>query len=532
MSDIKINRQTGQIAVPNPGGGYKIYEKGQYKQNPQTGQYAVPSSDGKWAIYDAPKVAETPEPPQERSLGQDLLRQVGLGTRYTLQGMATLPAMIGDAANSTVNLGIKGVNEVAGTEIPYLQMPTDILAQPGPFPSPETTTERIVAEPSKFIASIPTFGGVGKMAAKYGGELMAPLATLGENLGIQAAGALGGGGAYGVAKEVAPNSPGVQLAAALLGGAAAGAGANAIANRLGGTAEAAVPATSDLKAAAQAAYQQADDAGAIVRPETIQKLGAQVQKDLAEFGYHPNLQPRIATVLSEIDRISQQPITTGGIQVLRRIAGNAAMSTDPSERAAAAKVIGQIDDMLANLTPDDVIQGNGQVASEALKNASRLWAQFRKSETIETAVENARRNAESAGSGGNVENATRQAIKSILNSSTKRRGFNKAEIDAMEKIVSGGSVQNFARLIGKLSPSGNGLMAALGLGAVSTGGPLGLAPVAGLVAKPIATQMAKSNVDKLLQIIRAGQQPVTLPPMPELPPSLMGVLPTLPGVQK
>lgn len=48
MADIKVNEQTGEIAVQQ-GGGWKIYKPGEYKFNAETKQYAVPVG-GKWRV--------------------------------------------------------------------------------------------------------------------------------------------------------------------------------------------------------------------------------------------------------------------------------------------------------------------------------------------------------------------------------------------------------------------------------------------------------------------------------------------------
>ncbi len=473
-----------------------------------------------------PKPQDTPAPAMEpRGLGDTLGRQLGLTGRYITEGAMTFPNMVGDAANTAVNLGIRGVNAM-GADVPYLMLPSEATKgalDAAGVPKPETATERIVAEPSKWLASIPGFAGPvmagGEKAAQYLGPVL-------KDFGTQAAGAITGGTAYGGAKELFPDSPGVQMAAGLLGSVAGGAGAQMFANR--GTQQA-IPSTGDLRSMAQASYNQADDAGAIIKPEAIQRLASSVTDDLAEFGYHPQLQPRIATVLSELERVGKENITTKGVQTLRRIAGNAAMSTDPSERALGARIIGQIDDMLATLTPDDVVQGNADDAASALREGARLWSQFRKSEMVDEAVEKGVRRAASTGSGGNAENAIRQNIRAILDSPSKRRGFNADEIAAMEKVVKGSSIQNMFRLVGKLSPSGNGLMAALGLGAVSQGGALALAPVAGLIAKPIAEQLGRRGINALSQTVRGGGLLSQGMPEAQLPGGLLGSLPMLYG---
>jgi hypothetical protein len=51
MADIKINQQTGEIAVPQQDGQYRIYAKGQYKFNSQTNEYAIPTDTGEWEVH-------------------------------------------------------------------------------------------------------------------------------------------------------------------------------------------------------------------------------------------------------------------------------------------------------------------------------------------------------------------------------------------------------------------------------------------------------------------------------------------------
>lgn len=50
----------------------------------------------------------------------DLGRQVGLTARAAINGITGIPQIIGNAANAATNLGIRGVNAVAGTHIPQL----------------------------------------------------------------------------------------------------------------------------------------------------------------------------------------------------------------------------------------------------------------------------------------------------------------------------------------------------------------------------------------------------------------------------
>lgn len=116
-------------------------------------------------------------------------------------------------------------------------------------------------------------------------------------------------------------------------------------------------------------------------------------------------------------------------------------------------------------------------------------------------MEKAELRAASTGSGGNADNATRQNLRRILE---KERGLKPDEKAALETVVRGTTGQNALRLAGKLSPSGNGLMAALGVGGAMVNPALGALSLGGMGAKAAADAMTGKNVNKLVEILRAG----------------------------
>ncbi len=101
-------------------------------------------------------------------------------------------------------------------------------------------------------------------------------------------------------------------------------------------------------------------------------------------------------------------------------------------------------------------------------------------------------NAASAHSGGNINKATRQALKSILISPAKRRGFSPEELSQMEAVVRGTATGNVMRAVGKLLAT-NG-MAGAGL----IGGSAALAPLTnGLsLAAPVVGYAARKMGDR------------------------------------
>ena len=245
----------------------------------------------------------------------------------------------------------------------------------------------------------------------------------------------------------------------------------------------------------------------IVAPQGVQRLSTGIREGLADFGYHPSLQPRVGVVLNELDRLSNENVTLKGLDVLRRQAQAAASSMDRSEKAIGTQIINRIDDFVQNLPAEDVVSGNVQQATQALRQGRDYWSRLRKSEALEGAVQSAERRAASTGTGGNSDNAIRQNVRKLLENPRTSRGLTDAERAAAERVVRGTPTQNLTRLLGRLSPEGNGLMMALGVGGSVAAPAYGLPVMAiGAGAKRLADRATPNNVQALAEIIRSGGQ--------------------------
>jgi hypothetical protein len=162
----------------------------------------------------------------------EVMRQVGLTARAGVAGIAGLPTMVGDAANGAVNLGIQGVNSLAGTHIAPLQMPSAML-QNGMtavgVPQPQNATERVVQGVGSAMAGVAPFVGAGNAVAKAAspmaiGAAASPTAqAVGSGMaalpGMQMTGAAGAAAAGGVGRENGAGPLG-QLGLGVLGSVA------------------------------------------------------------------------------------------------------------------------------------------------------------------------------------------------------------------------------------------------------------------------------------------------------------------------
>lgn len=356
-------------------------------------------------------------------------------------------------------------------------------------------------------------GGWERFGGQVAGALALPasrIRSVGEAVmkGGAAGAAYGFGAGEGSAVERLP-SAGVG---ALTGGAAGGVlkvGANALGNR---AAAKAIPSNEQLRASAKAAFDRADKAGVIIKPSGMQRLQASLVDDMAEFGYDPALQPGAAAIVNTVNRLSGQNTTLKGVDLVRRIAQQAGRDrNNPSQQELSRRIIDKIDDFMETLPADDIVSGNAAAGLTALKEARGLWGQLRRSEMVDSAAYKAELRAASTGSGGNVDNATRQNVRRLVENP---RGMSHAERKAAETVVRGTTAQNALRQVGKLAPTGvvsGGIGSSMGAAAgAALGGPAGAAvgtfavPAVGQIAKTVADRMTVKNVERLSQMIRSN----------------------------
>ena len=359
-------------------------------------------------------------------------------------------------------------------------------------------------------------GGVERFAGQMAGAVAMPgMAARSIPQAIGQGALVGGAYGFGSGENTFVDRTKSGAVSAVAGGAAGGVLRGA-ANALGRKAAAeTIPTNDQLRKAAQNAYGRAEAAGVIIKPSGMQRLARDIVDDLAEFGYDPALQPGVAATVRRLQDLSSKNVTLKGLDVVRRVAGNAAKIRDnPSQQALAARIIDRIDDFIDDIPADDVLMGNAAKGSAALREARELWSRLRKSEMVDAAAIKADRRAASTGSGGNADNALRQNVRRIIDNPRLSRGMSDAEKQAAERVVRGTAPQNALRRVGKMAPTGivsGGIGSAAGATVGSAvGGPAAAAvgsiavPAIGQGAKLAADKMTVRNAERLSQIIRSG----------------------------
>ena len=368
-------------------------------------------------------------------------------------------------------------------------------------------------------------GGLGKQGVTLAGRGVG----LGQKAGL---GALEGG-AYGALYGSGESDPGQRLKGALWGGGAGAAlgGAITIGAQKFATALQqrgllrSAPTPEMLRRTATEAADTAKAQGVVFSQKTYEPFLRDLTRDLMEEGVDKTITPRASAALKRLTELSGKNPSFKELEKMRRIAASAAKSIEPADRRLAMMMVDKIDEFVA--TPGNVAHATGDaaLASASLVSMRRDWGRMRRAEMLDEALMKAERRSASTGSGGNIENAIRQNIRSILDSPTKRRGFSAPELAAMEDVVRGGSVRSALRLLGKISPQGNGLSAFLNIGAVYLEPSFLAATLFGTGAKALADRMARKSADVASALVRTGGQSPALPrlPGPRATPALGGL---------
>lgn len=321
--------------------------------------------------------------------------------------------------------------------------------------------------------------------------------------------------------------------AAIVSGAPAAMAQRAVARSVGATqraaagevaaARAASPAaaaktTEEFKTAARSFYQQADDAGVVVKPESFKALSDDIFLTTARAGIDKTLTPNSTAAVARIQELAQPgtgPISFQTLDLMRQIASDAKAGAKASDRRVATIITDKIDDYIARLGSKDVVAGDAKVAADAIVQARDLWSRAAKLETVETLIQRAADSAKTF-SGSGFENALRTEFKNLAKNARAMRTFTEAEQKAIRQVARGTVSANTARNIGKLAPTGV-VSGALGGGiGAAVGTAIGVGPVAGAVAagsigfagRRLATILTQRSIRNLEDVIRRGESPL------------------------
>jgi hypothetical protein len=311
--------------------------------------------------------------------------------------------------------------------------------------------------------------------------------------------------ASGQAFEGTSFEPAARIVGGIVGGVGGGIGKGLLAPKNASV------SIDQLRSVKNEAYKIVDDAKIVAPAQFIDDLAVRARSAVDDLEtFDPDFDLGTVSALKIIEGKVGQDLKLGQLDKIRQ--GLWKKYTKTGEMGIK-NIIDELD-----ATIDNVMGTN-----PALKQARLANMRYKKAELLDDAFNKADLQTSGSGSGGNIQNKFRQAVTRILGSKDARF-FSKEEVLAMENFVRGSFDENTMRLIGKLSPSGNGLMAALNLGAVVTNPAMIGVTLAGVGAKAIADRRAIQGAGDLITMLGTGTAPAARATIPQNISKLIGGL--------
>lgn len=241
----------------------------------------------------------------------------------------------------------------------------------------------------------------------------------------------------------------------------------------------AAPSREELATTASNLFDGLKDAR--IPSQGILAMSDDVARAGREFGMDPMLMPnasRVADNLADLADDAGRDVAWQDLNILRRQAavpaGNLA---NRPEAAVGSRMIEAIDGFVDEVAPELGEQG---------AEARRMWGVLRRSELLDGAFERAK----TAASG--FENGLQIEFRRILRTPKLLRGFNDAEIAAMNRVVNGGVLHGLLRQFGRLGFSLDGGSNAVG-GIFGAVGGATINPIGGILVPAVATAARRGS---------------------------------------
>lgn len=365
-------------------------------------------------------------------------------------------------------------------------------------PSPKTIPGKYAGTTAEVLGNPVSYLGPGSAALKVGAGAVSGLASEG-------AGQL----TEGTAAE-----PYARVAGSLVGGTAT---ATAAAERNLTKLAAQLPTREKIYDAANAGYDMLKKSNTRISAQGTQDLLTSVKNDLHAEHFREYLAPSTYRAIEELGATGSASI--GDLDGVRRLL-NRIPGTNPTDREAARRAIGAIDDYLVNVPVQHVVSGDPARDAAILKHAQGNWSLHKQLEQLEEGSIKGQHRAGVSGSGANRVNTARQEVRKILDSDKKSRGMSDAVKDKMEEIVMGTWLSNKARSVGKYAPTGPVSAIAATAAGFGAGAPAAIAVGGGgFLAKHLGEYLTDRQIGQLEQLMRA-ESPIGKPVARALAPAI------------
>lgn len=444
--------------------------------------------------------------PKQRSLLDEIGRQVGLTTRAGYEAFTSPATAVLEAGRTAYNLGAEALGSSSRLPSFYEQQAKSLTA--AGLPQAETGLERAVQAGTQAMAST---GAAAKMLPN--------VPAMASDLIRQVPSAGVAGLVSQPVGEVVKDITGSDLAAFIASAGAGAAGAAATGKAIGAAQQSKTPlyTMDEVKQRASDAYQAMDRAGVVLKPNSVTQLVSDIRQSLDDARMIPNTEQANAvnaTIAQAEKLITTQGTSFGALDKMRQMLNDLKASKDADIRRLGGVAVKELDTYVSKLTGNDVLSGS-QGLDDAVKqvmSARQDWRNMSRASILEDALNVAE--AKALDPKASESELIRRGFINIAADKKKISMFNEKEQNIIKSVAKGGTLDPLLTFASQFSPMRSKLAAAGGAYAF-TQMPVTAATVAGggLFADVAQSAMRKRMADLAIKQIASGAVPTPQPSM-------------------
>lgn len=450
-------------------------------------------------ILSGKTVPKPQQAPEQRSLGQEIGRQVGLTGRALYEGFTAPATAVLEAGRGLYNVGAN----LMGSEsrLPSVaQAQSQMLTQAG-VPAPENRLERAVQAGAQGMAGT---AGLAKMAP----SIPALAGDLARQIPVSAVAGLVSQPTAEVVKDYTGSDLAATVAAVGMGTLAAGASGRAIG---AATADKKPIYTMDeIKQRASKSYRAMDDSGVAIKPQSVLDMLNDTRQKLMDARMIPNTDQ--ANAVNASLKQMESIVGTGRVsftklEKLRQIGNDLRGSKDADVARLGNVIVDNMDNYITKLNNQDLIAGKAGLddAVKNLVNARKDWRNASRAQVLEDALNVAEIKKEMPNA--SESELIRRGFVNIAANKQKMNLFNKEEQNIIKSVIQGGSLDPMLSFAAQFNPARSKLSAAAYGAAAMGGSPTTAAGLAatGYTADTIQSILRRRAAQQAANAIASGQ---------------------------
>lgn len=262
-----------------------------------------------------------------------------------------------------------------------------------------------------------------------------------------------------------------------------------------------------LNEAKRAAYQAVEAKGITIPPQPFEAMVRGLVPEVKKAGFDPQMTQGAANMMVRLAKEvgEGKAKTLSELDTLRKLARSNVNAANKSGNDTDAAINILIKDKI-----DEFIEAQAS-GNSGLKEARELAMRASKAEEIDDIIERSITKAGEYRASG-MENSMRAEFKKLADNKRKMGRYTQEEQDAIKEAARTGSFQKGLITLGKLSPTAGALGMVAGAAAFEASGSnmlshpeLAALPIAGLIARYVATKMREKSVDVLQELVKGGK---------------------------